>query len=194
MEDVYLDHHPVALGLPPSASPFAHRQAQSSGRPGMRARQTGPPRERATPRSYTQGAIGDTISRWFGVSNLPEEFMERFSAVGRALAVLLAIVSAFVSNPVIAPLLLLFGGIAAIGNTPERNVKNYQMAIILVVGSSLLEAVPYIGGRLDAVFSSLGIAFVGASMVAITITLEQRIVRDWMSPSSKPVGQVKTAL
>jgi len=40
----------------------------------------------------------------------------------------------------------------------------------------------------------LGIAFVGASVVAITITLEQRIVRDWMSPSSKPVGQVKTAL
>lgn len=120
--------------------------------------------------------------------------MEKFSAVGRALAVILAIVSGFVSNPIIAPLLLLFGGIAAIGNTPERNIKNYQMAIILVVGSSLLEAVPYIGGYLDTIFSSLGMAFVGASMVAITITLEQRIVRDWTSPSRKPVGQVKTAL
>lgn len=120
--------------------------------------------------------------------------MERFSAVGRALAVILAIVSAFVSNPIIAPLLLLFGGIAAIGNTPERNIKNYQMAIILVVGSSLLESVPYIGARLDAAFSALGIAFVGASMVAITITLEQRIVRDWTTASRKPVGQVKTAL
>jgi len=128
------------------------------------------------------------------ISYLPEEFMERFSAVGRALAVILAIVSGFVSNPIIAPLLLLFGGIAAIGNTPERNIKNYQMAIILVVGSSLLEAVPYIGGYLDTIFSSLGMAFVGASMVAITITLEQRIVRDWTSPSRKPVGQVKTAL
>ena len=120
--------------------------------------------------------------------------MERFSAVGRALAVILAIVSAFVSNPVIAPLLLLFGGMAAIGNTPERNSKNYQMAIVLVIGANLLEAVPYIGSYLVAIFTGLGIAFVGASMVAITITLEQRIVRDWMSPSSKPVGQVKTAL
>jgi len=58
--------------------------------------------------------------------------MEKFSAVGRALAVIVAIVSAFVSNPIIAPLLILFGGIAAIGNTPERNSKNYQMAIVLV--------------------------------------------------------------
>jgi len=54
--------------------------------------------------------------------------------------------------------------------------------------------VPYIGSYLVAIFTGLGIAFVGASVVAITITLEQRIVRDWMSPSSKPVGQVKTAL
>lgn len=121
--------------------------------------------------------------------------MERFSAVGRALAVLLAIVSAFVSNPIIAPLLLLFGGIAAIGNTPERNTKNYQMAIVLVVGASFLEAVPYVGSYLVAVFTGLGIAFVGASIVAITITLEQRIVRDWTAaPGGKPVGQVKTAL
>lgn len=121
--------------------------------------------------------------------------MEKFSAVGRALAVILAIVSAFVSNPVIAPLLLLFGGIAAIGNTPERNTKNYQMAIVLVVGASFLEAVPYVGSYLVAIFTALGIAFVGASVVAITITLEQRITRDWMPSSNrKSVGQVKTAL
>jgi hypothetical protein len=89
----------------------------------------------------------------------------------------------------------LFGGIAAIGNTPERNTKNYQMAIVLVVGASFLEAVPYVGSYLVAVFTGLGIAFVGASIVAITITLEQRIVRDWMTaPGGKPVGQVKTAL
>jgi len=155
-----------------------------------------PARRAANPaQSYTRGTIGDTISRWFGVSKLPEEFMERFSAVGRALAVILAIVSAFVSNPIIAPLLLLFGGIAAIGNTPERNTKNYQMAIVLVIGANLLEAVPYIGSYLVAIFTGLGIAFVGASIVAITITLEQRITRDWLTSSGrKPVGQVKTAL
>ncbi|HKD47640.1 MAG TPA: hypothetical protein VKB67_08135 [Rhizomicrobium sp.] len=106
--------------------------------------------------------------------------MEKFSAVGRLLAVILAIASAFFSNPIVAPLLLIFGGIAAIGNTAERNSKNYQMAIILVLGAKALEVVPYTGSYLATIFTSLGIAFIGASVVAITITLEQRIVRDWL--------------
>ena len=106
--------------------------------------------------------------------------MTKISALGRALAVLLAIASAFVSSPMIVPLLIIFGGIAAIGNTPERNSKNYEMAIILVLGAKMLEAIPYTGPYLATVFTSLGAAFVGASIVAITITLEQRIQRDWL--------------
>jgi hypothetical protein len=105
--------------------------------------------------------------------------MTKISAIGRALAVILAIASGFFSNPIIAPLLLIFGGIAAIGNTPERNSKNYLIAIVLILGANALEAMPYTGSYLAQIFSSLGIAFVGASIVAITITLEQRIVRDW---------------
>ena len=106
--------------------------------------------------------------------------MNKISAVGRALAVILAIASAFVSNPLIVPLLIIFGGIAAIGNTPERNSKNYQMAIVLILGAKMLEAIPYTGPYLATIFESLGAAFVGASIVAITITLEQRIQRDWL--------------
>ena len=106
--------------------------------------------------------------------------MIRISAIGRLLAVLLAIASAFFNSPIIVPLLLIFGGIAAIGNTPERNSKNYQMAIVLILGANTLEAMPYTGSYLATVFMSLGAAFVGASMVAIAITLEQRIVRDWV--------------
>ena len=106
--------------------------------------------------------------------------MNKISAVGRALAVILAIASAFVSNPLIVPLLIIFGGIAAIGNTPERNSKNYQMAIVLILGAKMLEAIPYTGPYLATIFKSLGAAFVGASIVAITITLEQRIQRDWL--------------
>jgi hypothetical protein len=106
--------------------------------------------------------------------------MSKVSAVGRLLAVLLAIASAFVSNPIIVPLLLIFGGIAAIGNTPERNAKNYMMAIVLVLGASTLQGFPYVGTYLANIFESLGAAFIGASIIAITITLEQRIVRDWV--------------
>ena len=106
--------------------------------------------------------------------------MTKISAVGRLLAVLLAIASAFISNPMIAPLLLILGGIAAIGNTPERNAKNYLITIVLILGANTLESMPIVGTYLATVFMSLGVAFVGASIIAIAITLEQRIVRDWM--------------
>ena len=106
--------------------------------------------------------------------------MTKVSAAGRALAVILAIASAFFYSPLTVPLLLIFGGIAAIGNTPERNSKNYQMTIVLLLGAKLLETIPITGTYLATIFASLGAAFVGASIVAITITLEQRITRDWL--------------
>ena len=106
--------------------------------------------------------------------------MSKISALGRALAVLIAIVSAFISNPIIVPLLIIFGGLAAIGNTPERNSKNYLMTVVLILGSQTLQGVPYVGSYLATIFGSLGVAFVGASIIAITITLQQRIQRDWL--------------
>ena len=106
--------------------------------------------------------------------------MEKISAAATALAVILAIASAFVSSPLVAPLLLLFGAVAAIGNSPERNSKNYMMTIVLLLGAATLNAIPLAGPYLATIFSSLGIAFVGASIIAITITLEYRIQRDWL--------------
>lgn len=106
--------------------------------------------------------------------------MNKLSAVARLLAVLLAIASAFVSSALTIPLLLIFGGIAAIGNTPERNSKNYLITVVLLLGSNTLEGMPYVGSYLAAIFMSLGAAFVGASIIAITITLERRIVADWV--------------
>lgn len=105
--------------------------------------------------------------------------MSKISAASRVIAIILAIASAFVAIPLGAALLLLFGGIAAVGNTPDRNSKNYQMTIVLLLGAQVLEAIPYVGTQLATIFASLGTAFVGASIIAITITLEQRFVRDW---------------
>ena len=106
--------------------------------------------------------------------------MSKVSAAARALAVILAIVSAFVAIPLLVPVLLVLGGIAAIGNNWERNSKNIQMAIVLLLGASMLQAIPIAGPYLATIFGSLGAAFVGASIVAITITLEYRIKRDWV--------------
>jgi hypothetical protein len=106
--------------------------------------------------------------------------MNEISAAARALAVILAIASAFVSAPLIIPLLLVFGGIAAIKNNSEKNSRNYLITIVLILGAKTLQAIPFIGQYLATIFGSLGIAFVGASIVAIVITLAYRIKRDWV--------------
>lgn len=106
--------------------------------------------------------------------------MNKISAAARGCAILVAIASAFVSAPLIATLLLVLGGIAAIGNDAERNSKNILMAIILILGAKTLETIPFVGSYLATIFGSLGIAFVGASIVAITITLGYRLERDWL--------------
>jgi len=106
--------------------------------------------------------------------------MNEICAAARALAVILSIVSAFISVPLTAPLLLLFGGIAAIKNDSEKNSRNYLITIVLLLGAQTLEVIPGIGPHLATIFGSLGIAFVGASIVAIVITLVLRIKRDWV--------------
>ena len=106
--------------------------------------------------------------------------MNELSAAARALAVILAIVSAFVSVPLTAPLLLIFGGIAAIKNNSEKNSRNFLITIVLLLGAGTLKVLPYVGDYLVTIFTSLGVAFVGASIVAIVITLAYRIKRDWV--------------
>lgn len=105
--------------------------------------------------------------------------MNNVSAAARACAIIVAIASAFVTVPLIASLLLIFGGIAAIGNSSEKNNKNFLMAIVLTLGAKSLQTIPFAGSYLATIFASLGIAFVGASIVAITITLGYRLERDW---------------
>ena len=106
--------------------------------------------------------------------------MDKVTAAARALAVILAIVSAFVSSVFMAPVLFILGGIAAVGNTPDRNLKNYLITIVLILGSQTIRVIPYVGSYLATIFGSLGIAFVGASIIAITITLESRMRQDWL--------------
>jgi len=106
--------------------------------------------------------------------------MNEICAAARALAVILSITSAFISVPLTAPLLLLFGGIAAIRNDSEKNTRNFIITIVLLLGAPTLAALPAVGPHLATVFASLGTAFVGASIVAITITLALRIKRDWV--------------
>jgi hypothetical protein len=106
--------------------------------------------------------------------------MNEISAAARAIAVILAIASAFVSVPLMATLLLVFGGIAAIKNNSDKNTRNFLMTIVLLLGARSLQTIPVVGSYLATIFESLGIAFVGASIVAIVVTLAYRIKRDWV--------------
>jgi hypothetical protein len=106
--------------------------------------------------------------------------MNVICAAARGLAVILSIVSAFISVPLTAPLLLIFGGIAAIQNNSEKNSRNFLITIVLLLGAKTLEILPVIGPYLAIIFTSLGVAFVGASIVAIVITLAYRLKRDWV--------------
>ena len=64
--------------------------------------------------------------------------MNVITAAARALAVILAIASAFVTAPLIPALLLILGGIAALNNNAEKNSKNFLMTIVLILGAESL--------------------------------------------------------
>ena len=106
--------------------------------------------------------------------------MNVITAAARALAVILAVASAFVTAPLIPALLLVLGGIAALNNNSEKNSRNFLMTIVLILGAGSLSAIPVIGATLATIFTSLGIAFIGASIVAIVVTLAYRFKRDWV--------------
>jgi hypothetical protein len=106
--------------------------------------------------------------------------MDKLYAVARLLGVALAIVSAFVAIPNAAAALLVLGAVAAIGNDMDRNVKLMLGATVLILGAKMLEAIPAVGVPLAAIFANVATAFVGASVMAITLLIVTRVKTDWV--------------
>lgn len=105
--------------------------------------------------------------------------MDKLCALARALAILVAIVAAFVVIPQVGVILLVLGGIAAICNTPEDNLRIYIATLVLLGYSHLLAAIPAVGAPLATIFGNIGIATLGYSIVAIAIRIVLRIKSDW---------------
>ena len=97
--------------------------------------------------------------------------MSKVYAGALALGVLVAILSAFVSIPSVALILLVLGGVAAIGNNAEDNTRVFLVALVLAVGAHSLDVVPVVGSDLSTIFSGLGAVAIGSSLVAITLSL-----------------------
>jgi hypothetical protein len=108
----------------------------------------------------------------------------KLCAVARALAILLAIVAAFVTVPYIVAVLLVLGAISAITNTPEQNTRVFMITIVLLLGAKMLTELPTVGTYLSAIFGNLGTALVGASMVAIALGAYGRVRSDWVTTAS----------
>lgn len=106
--------------------------------------------------------------------------MDKVCALARLLAILVAIVVAFVDVPQAAVILLVLGGIAAIGNAPEENLRVYVVTLVLLGYAQMLDAIPAVGGPLAAIFANVGVAMLGYSIVAITIRVALRIKSDWV--------------
>ena len=105
--------------------------------------------------------------------------MDKLCALARALAILVAIIAAFVAIPQAAVILLVLGGISAICNTPEDNMRLYLVTVLLILGAKGLEVIPAVGPSLAMIFTNIGVATLGYSIVAISIRIVLRIKNDW---------------
>jgi hypothetical protein len=105
--------------------------------------------------------------------------LEKLCAAARAIAVLIAIIAAFVAVPQTAVILLVLGGIAGICNAPEDNLRAYLVTVLLILGAKSLDVIPVAGAPLAMIFGNIGTAMLGYSIVAIAIRLAMRVKRDW---------------
>ncbi|HEY2482776.1 MAG TPA: hypothetical protein VGI30_11345 [Caulobacteraceae bacterium] len=110
--------------------------------------------------------------------------MSKLCGAARALAVLLAIVAAFVTVPYVVPVLLILGAISAITNTPENNSRIFVITIVLLLGAEKLTAIPAVGTWLAAIFGNFGTALLGASILAIALGVYTRVKSDWVPSTS----------
>jgi hypothetical protein len=106
--------------------------------------------------------------------------LNKLYAVARLLAVVVAIAAAFVTIPSVAAILLILGALAGIGVAKEDRTRLYLVALLLVVASKILGDLPGLAGTyLAGIFAGLGTAYVGASVVALTLSLLASIRQDW---------------
>jgi hypothetical protein len=102
--------------------------------------------------------------------------MGKVYAAARALAVLVAIAAAFATIPYVAAILLALGFVSGIGNSNEDSMRVFVIAIVLMLGSKLLDAVPGAGGYLVTMFTGLGTAAFGSAVAGIVLGLYRRTV------------------
>jgi hypothetical protein len=101
--------------------------------------------------------------------------LQKVCTISTLVAVVIAIVTAFVSIPMSAAILLVLGGIGGIdnANAPDVRLRIYAATLVLILGAKSLTAIPAVGEPLAAIFAGVATVFTGASVVAITLAMFQ---------------------
>jgi hypothetical protein len=110
--------------------------------------------------------------------------MKQVYAGARVLALVVAILGAFVTLPYAATILLVLGAISVIGNAPEENMRTYAVAIVLLVGSKELAAIPAVGTDLATIFGGIGTAAFGASALGVLLALYRLTMAAFAPPKA----------
>jgi hypothetical protein len=106
-----------------------------------------------------------------------EDILDKICSIAILLALILAIVAAFIDIPSLTAALLILGAVGGINTAdkPEYRVRVYGAAIVLMLGAHMLREIPAIGERLEEVFTNLSVMFVGLSVVAITLAIAVQV-------------------
>ena len=73
--------------------------------------------------------------------------------------------------PQLASVLLVLGGVSAIGNKAEDNIRVYLVATVFTVAAKNLAGLVGVGSYLVSIFGNIGVAATGAAAVAVTMAL-----------------------
>jgi hypothetical protein len=118
-------------------------------------------------------------------NHIREGKLEKLFGISMLLAFLIAIVSAFVTIPNVAAILLVLGGIGAVrsADNPDLRLRVYAAGIILILGAQALDAIPVVGVALANIFSAFATVFIGASVVCITLAIIQLLRANLLKPA-----------
>lgn len=105
--------------------------------------------------------------------------LTKIAGLARTVAILLAIVAAFVALPTQVPLvLLLLGIIAGFAYGNDDFMRIVLLALALPIAGTALSAIPQIGPQLQAVMGNVFLAVGGVLATRIIIRLYEVVVGD----------------
>jgi hypothetical protein len=110
--------------------------------------------------------------------------LTKLTAVARLLAILLAVVAAFVTVPMASAAMLILGALAGITAPADARLRLFATTILLMVGAKSLTAIPEVGDYLAAIFGNIGLVTMGASATGVILNIIERIKADWFNQTS----------